>query len=217
VYHARPAADGAPRLSILTAKGTILPMVMRLDSSPAVLEALPHPQAPWRPRAGDDDPLRHDASRLRPPAESPTRDPAPDRAHLPTVLIGLRVVVVDDDEDTGAFFAVALNACGAVTMTATTAREALRLTIETRPDVILSDIAMAGEDGYWLVNEIRRHPDEGINRVPVVAATAYGREHSRVRTLAAGFRDHLQKPVDPELLCWTVARAAGRPGRGPLT
>jgi CheY-like chemotaxis protein len=193
-------------------------MVTRLDSSPAVLEAIPGPRAPWRPRAGgDDDPFRQDASRLRPLAEPPARAPEPRRARLPTALVGLRVLVVDDDEDTGAFFAVALNACGAATVTATSAREALRLTVETRPDVILSDIAMAGEDGYWLVNEIRRHPDEGINGLPVVAATAYGREHSRARTLAAGFRDHLQKPVDPEALCWAVARAAGRPGSGPVT
>ena len=134
---------------------------------------------------------------------------------MPSALVGLRVLVVDDDADTADFFAVALNTCGATTVTTTSAREALRVAVETRPDVIVSDIAMAGEDGYWLVNEIRRHPDDGINRMPVVAATAYGREHSRARTLAAGFKDHLQKPVDPELLCSAVARAAGRPGSGP--
>jgi CheY-like chemotaxis protein len=46
--------------------------------------------------------------------------------------------------------------------------------------------------------------------VPVIAATAYGREHSRTRVLAAGFTEHLQKPIDPEDLCRVVAKVAGR-------
>ena len=193
----------------------MLPMVPCPDATPAVLDALPRPRVIGYPRGGSD-PTPPDVVRWRPRTE--LRAPAPEghRGRLPSALVGLSVLVVDDDEDTGAFFAAALAACGAATTTTTTAREALRLALEIRPDVILSDIAMAGEDGYWLVNEIRGHPDESINRLPVVAATAYGREHSRTRTLAAGFRDHLQKPVDPELLCWTVARAAGRPGNGPL-
>jgi CheY-like chemotaxis protein len=77
-------------------------------------------------------------------------------------------------------------------------------------DVVLSDIAMPGGDGYWLVREIRQLADALVRSVPVVAVTAFGREHSRARTLSAGFADHLQKPVDPEVLCQTVARAAGR-------
>jgi CheY-like chemotaxis protein len=85
-----------------------------------------------------------------------------------------------------------------------------RLVPEVRPDVVLSDIAMAGEDGYWLAREIRRLPDAALSGVPIVAVTAYGREHSRARVLAAGFVDHLQKPVDPAILCQTVAKAAGR-------
>jgi CheY-like chemotaxis protein len=185
--------------------------------SPPVLEALPRPHAPWRWRAGIDAPDPRDLSAPPDRAEAPARAPAPAAGRLPAALVGLTVLVVDDDEDTGAFFAAALTACGAVATTTTTARDALRLAIEMRPDVVLSDIAMSGEDGYWLVSEIQQHPDERISRLPVVAATAYGREHSRTRTLAAGFRDHLQKPIDPELLCWTVARAAGRSRPGPVT
>jgi CheY-like chemotaxis protein len=49
-----------------------------------------------------------------------------------------------------------------------------------------------------------------LSRVPVVATTAYGREHSRQRTLAAGFSEHLAKPVDPDLLRQTIGRIAGR-------
>ena len=49
-----------------------------------------------------------------------------------------------------------------------------------------------------------------LPRIPVIAATAYGREHSRSRVLAAGFTEHLQKPVDPDHLCQLVAKVAGR-------
>ena len=125
-------------------------------------------------------------------------------------MTGLKVLVVDDDGETVALFSMVLSVCGATVTTAANARDALRLLSAAAPDVVVSDIAMPGEDGYWLVREIQRLPDRAVSRVPVVAATAYGREHSRDRTLAAGFVDHVQKPVDPELLCRTVARAAGR-------
>lgn len=131
-------------------------------------------------------------------------------ARLPRVLQGLSVLVVDDDEETIELFAAALTACGARVTTATGARDALSALALDRPDVVVSDIAMRGGDGYWLVREMARLTDTGIDRVPVIAVTAYGREHSRTRVLGAGFVDHLQKPVDPEALCRAVAGAAGR-------
>jgi CheY-like chemotaxis protein len=125
-------------------------------------------------------------------------------------LTGLKVVIVDDDDGNLDYFAVALRTYGAVVVTASNAADGLRLVQEQRPDVVLSDIAMVGHDGYWLVREIRRLGDESVRHVPVIATTAYGREHSRARTLAAGFSEHLSKPVDPDLLCRTIASAAGR-------
>jgi CheY-like chemotaxis protein len=138
--------------------------------------------------------------------ESAAEQPSP----LPSVLSGVRVLVVEDDEDTRELFAAALTACGAEVATASRALEALHLLTAGPAHVVLSDIAMPGGDGYWLVQEIRRLPDASVKNVPVVAVTAYGREHSRARALAAGFANHLQKPVDPEVLCRTVAMAAGR-------
>jgi CheY-like chemotaxis protein len=128
---------------------------------------------------------------------------------LPTELIGLLVVIVDDDPDALDLFAAMLRACGAAVATAGNAADALALIAGHRPHVVVSDIAMAGGDGYWLVSEVRRL-DEAVSGVPVIACTAFGREHSRDRVLAGGFTDHLQKPVDPEVLCRAVARAAGR-------
>jgi CheY-like chemotaxis protein len=125
---------------------------------------------------------------------------------LHKILVGRHVLVVDDDADVLELFAVALTACGADVTTTDNARDAIALAARLRPDAIVSDIAMVGEDGYWLVRELKRLPADVLGDTPVVAATAYGTEHPRARVLAAGFAEHLQKPVDPELLCRVVAR-----------
>jgi CheY-like chemotaxis protein len=165
-------------------------------------------QKVWRRNvtAGSDDPPRHPnvAGQLRHSGQ-------PARSSVPHVLAGVTVMVVDDDPDSLDYFGMALRAAGAVVIVASNALDALRTVQERRPNVVLSDIAMSGHDGYWLLHEIRRVPDEAIGRLPVIATTAYGREHSRERTLAAGFIDHLQKPVLPEALWRSIATAVGRP------
>jgi CheY-like chemotaxis protein len=172
------------------------------------LEALPRTitrrARPWRASGGadrgPDEPARggfREASARRP-------------ARLPSNLLGLTVVVVDDDPDALELFAAILGACGAAVVTAISALDALAVIADRRPHVVVSDIAMPDGDGYWLVRELRRLGDPAVSGVPVVAATAFGREHSRERLLAGGFVDHLQKPVDPEELCRAIARAAGR-------
>ena len=150
-------------------------------------------QRPKRPDAGD----QHEASAPRP-------------SRLARTLIGVSVLVVDDDPASLDFFAAVLKICGATVLTAAAAVDALALVRERRPNVVLSDIAMVGRDGYWLVSEIRGLADDAARAVPVVATTAYGREHSSERALAAGFNDFLPKPVDPEVLCRTIAKAVGR-------
>lgn len=132
------------------------------------------------------------------------------RRYLPRVLRGVRVLVVDDDEDNMEVFSAALTACGAAVVTANRANEALRVLSAQRVDVVVSDIAMPAGDGYWLIEQVRLLPDPRFSRIPVLAVTAYGREHSRARVLAAGFADHLQKPIDPAALCHAIARAVGR-------
>jgi CheY-like chemotaxis protein len=178
----------------------------RFSNSPH-LEALPNrpTRRRWHIRDAKQDP---------PPPEPPDRgqreSSTPTRSPFPRDLVGLDVLVVDDDSGSLDYFAAVLNLCGAIVMTASSALEALRLMQERRPHVVLSDIAMVGQDGYWLVREIRGLSDDTARAVPVVATTAYGREHSRDRALAGGFNDFLAKPVDPDLLCRTIAKATGR-------
>jgi CheY-like chemotaxis protein len=140
----------------------------------------------------------------------PGRYDAAGRGRLPRILTGLRVLVVDDDEDSAQLFVAALSGCGAEVVAATGAPEALRALAARAADIVVTDIAMPRYDGYWLVREIRQLEDARVRTVPVLAVTAFSREHFRDRALAAGFVDHLEKPVDPEVLCRAVARASGR-------
>ena len=174
---------------------------------PPRLEAAPRPDRShrWSVRAGDEDPHDEDPF-VAPSAESTLSRPS----RLSRDLSRLRVLVVEDDEASAEYFAMALRIVGAQVTTASTAAEALRLVEAERPDVVLSDIAMPGRDGYWLVAAIRALSDPAISRVPVIATTAHGGAHSPERTRAAGFVDHLAKPVEPEMLWAAVARAAGR-------
>jgi len=118
-------------------------------------------------------------------------------------LEGATVLVVEDDEDTRDVMRAMLELCGAKVLVAESAKSGLETFERARPDAIVSDIAMPGEDGYWLVRKVARRMN--ARDVPAVAVTAYAGQHPRERALAAGFRAHLAKPVDPEVLCRTVA------------
>ena len=139
-------------------------------------------------------------------AESPRSEPS----RLARVLTGAHVLVVDDDADTAELFATILAVSGADVLKATSAPEALQLFAAHTFDVVVTDVAMPRADGYWLLREIRQLEDARARTIPVLAVTAYAREHFRRRVLAAGFVDHLEKPVDPEVLCRAVAQARNR-------
>jgi len=125
-------------------------------------------------------------------------------------LDGLRVLLIDDDPDALDLGSAILGGAGAEIRRATTADEALRLMRQWRPDVLVSDIEMPGEDGYALIRKVRAlDPHEG-GRTPAVALTAYGRIEDRMRTLSAGYTMHVPKPVDPGELTTIIASVAGR-------
>jgi CheY-like chemotaxis protein len=139
------------------------------------------------------------------------RVPAP--ADCPPSLAGLRVLVVDDEPDTLDFIAAVLEGCEAEVTTASSASEAFSLLKEARPDVLVSDIGMPGEDGYALIGKVRRLGDDEGGRTPAVALTAYAREADRRKAIRAGFQTHMTKPVEPSELAEVIAGLAGRVGR----
>jgi CheY-like chemotaxis protein len=116
------------------------------------------------------------------------------------------VVVVDDQPAARAVMAAILGAAGAHVDTVGSAEEARRLLAARRPDVLVSDIAMPGEDGYALIRAVREaDAAAGVTRLPSIAVTAYARDDDRRNSLAAGYDRHLAKPVDPEALIGAVA------------
>jgi CheY-like chemotaxis protein len=129
----------------------------------------------------------------------------------PLNLGGVRVLLVDDEPDAREVISQILRRCGALVKTAGSAREALNIFgVEAGGvDVLVSDIAMPDEDGYFLIRELRGRTPEAGGTVPAVALTAYAREEDRQRALAAGFQSHLAKPVEPCDLAQAIAALAG--------
>jgi two-component system CheB/CheR fusion protein len=127
-------------------------------------------------------------------------------------LAGVRVLVVDDSEDTVWMLTRLLETEGAEVFAALSGPEALRLAEETDLDLVLSDLSMPEMDGYELLRELRVRP--GTAEVPVLALTGFGQAEDAERTLAAGFSAHLSKPVELETLLEVVRGVMGRGGRG---
>jgi hypothetical protein len=125
-------------------------------------------------------------------------------------LRDMNVLVVDDEADSRAFLALLLENHGAHVISAESAAQAFASFQAQRPDVVVTDIAMASEDGYQLVQRIRALPRESGGQTPAVALTAYARVEDELRSLAAGFQMHLVKPVDVPRLLQAIASLHGR-------
>jgi CheY-like chemotaxis protein len=117
----------------------------------------------------------------------------------------LHVLVAEDDADSAAALTAILRLHGCETQVAGSASECLRITGEWPPDVLVCDIGLPDDDGYGLLRRMRRLP-EG-ETVPAIALTAYTRPEDRAKALAAGFRAHLSKPLDPDSLLKEISNA----------
>ena len=123
----------------------------------------------------------------------------------PGRLDGVRVLVVDDDEDARDLVAWLLGSRGAEVSLASSAEEGRGQFAAVRPDVVVSDIGMPLEDGYSFVASLRALPPEGGGLVPSIALTAFTSRKDRDRALAAGFNAHLTKPIDAQELLAAIA------------
>jgi signal transduction histidine kinase len=148
------------------------------------------------------------------PASDSGRRRAAAAAAGPPDLAGVRVMVVDDDRDARELVTVTLGYYGADVTAAESAAEAIALLPQVRPDVLLSDIGMSGEDGYSFLRRVRALPPDRGGAVPAVAITAYAAAGDSARALAAGFQLHIAKPFDPIELARTVQRLSGSPVDG---
>jgi len=128
-------------------------------------------------------------------------------------LKGLRVLVVDDETDARDILTHVLQGYGMETESAATAFEALSKLESYRPDVIVSDVGMPGEDGYWLMTQVRALPQELGGETPAIALTAYASAEDRARALSSGYQVHLPKPAEAPALAKAIAVATGRAGK----
>jgi signal transduction histidine kinase/DNA-binding response OmpR family regulator len=111
-------------------------------------------------------------------------------------LKGLRISIVDDDEDACSLLRFSLEMSGAEVRTSSSVADALQSLREWRPDLLLTDINMPGEDGYTLIRKLRAlAPEHGAN-IPAIALTAMARSEDSEQALSAGFQLHMAKPVD---------------------
>jgi two-component system CheB/CheR fusion protein len=125
-------------------------------------------------------------------------------------LQGLRILVVDDDPGTREAAAELLKLAGAEVREAESAEAALVLVEGFRPQVLLSDVAMPGQDGYMLLHQVRALGPERGGDVPAIAFTALVSEADRRAALSAGFQRHLGKPIDIERLMEAVEETWAR-------
>jgi CheY-like chemotaxis protein len=126
-------------------------------------------------------------------------------------LDGLKVLVVDDDVDNLQFLAFLFEVYGAKVAAVSSADYAFQAVLEWRPDILVSDVRMPDEDGHMLIRRIRTLTVEQGGQVPAIALTANAKESDRLQALAAGFQEHLAKPIDQDTLLQTaMAMAASK-------
>ena len=148
------------------------------------------------------------------PAEAPGSTPAANskailenlsRVVSPEFLRGMKVLVVDDEQDTREFVRTVLEKSGASVVTSYSVPHALGIFEKHRPDCVISDIGMPDEDGYSFIQRIRALPRNMGGETPVAALTAYARDEDRLRILRSGFQAYILKPVEPGDLIVAVA------------
>lgn len=132
--------------------------------------------------------------------EPTTLEPSLEVSNAPvTSLKGLQILGVDDDGGTRELLKFVLESYGAEVLSVASAREAL-FTLSENPsqyDVLICDIGMPEEDGYWLIRQVRSLSAEAGGQIPAVALTAYAGKVDRQQAIQAGFQTHLSKPIEP--------------------
>lgn len=163
-------------------------------SGTSVLIRLPHEKEPRR----------------RPPSLIPAAMGVETEAVAdPRRLAGLRILIVEDDDDSRALLATVLSRLGANVAQADSSDAALELLSRSTPDALVSDIGLPGRSGHELVSLLRAR-GLSAERLPAIALTAYARAEERARATQAGFQDFVSKPLDIETLVVAIERLTSR-------
>jgi PAS domain S-box-containing protein len=130
--------------------------------------------------------------------------------HEHDALLGVSVLVLDDEEDARSLISRVLEECMARVVVASSVSQAMEILQRERPMVLVSDIGMPDEDGYEFIRKVRQLPHQQGGKTPAAALTAFARSEDRTRALLAGYQSHVAKPVEPTELVAVVASLAGR-------
>ena len=145
--------------------------------------------------------------------EGEAEEPQPEEhRRLAATLEGLKILVVEDDDDARLLLRRILSRSKAEVRTEANVADGYAAFLEFNPDVLVSDIGMAGESGYDLIKRVRSAEATSGGRVAAIALTAYARPEDRERVLSAGYQVHVPKPVEPAELIASVATVTGRIG-----
>jgi CheY-like chemotaxis protein len=125
-----------------------------------------------------------------------------------SALSGVRILVVEDDNDTRELLRVLLETQGGQVRAASSVAQALDEYDQSRPDVLVADIGMPDYNGYTLIGRVRARDRERGSIVPAIALTAYATAVDRDTVLSAGFQVHMPKPFDPGQLVSVIANLA---------
>jgi PAS domain S-box-containing protein len=147
-----------------------------------------------------------DTTERRPPPGEDEQPPAELKR-----LDGIHVLVVDDERDARELLATILTQSGAAVTLASGVADALDKLGRVKPDLLVSDIEMAGEDGYSLIRKVRALEKDRGRRITAIALTAHARSSDRLRALSEGYQMHIPKPVEPAELVLAIANLIGNP------
>jgi PAS domain S-box-containing protein len=146
---------------------------------------------------------------------APQKQAAIPTAELPKIigadklrLDGIRLLVVDDDEDNRDLLKTLLSHYGAIVTVASSAAEAMSLLLDSPPDILISDIGMPDEDGYQFMTKVRKLSKEKGGNIPAIALTAFAKIEDREKALSVGFQKHIAKPIDPTAFVKVIAEMA---------
>jgi PAS domain S-box-containing protein len=126
------------------------------------------------------------------------------------LLVGIRLLLVEDDADSLAMLRIVVESQGAAVSAATKTSEALNILERWWPHVLISDIGLPDEDGYALIAKARRRARESGRYLPAIAFTGYAGEQEGQRALAAGFQMYFTKPTEPSKLIAAIVRLAAQ-------
>lgn len=153
------------------------------------------------------------AEERRDPARAEERRREVERRHSRKGSIrldGIHVLLVEDDDDSRKLIGTMLKRYGARVTSTKSAAEALQVFANDLPDILISDIGMPDEDGYEFIRKLRELPPEKGGRTPAIALTGYASRKDRERALAAGYHQHMAKPIEQADMIAAIAALIGR-------